>query len=256
MKILFLHIPKTGGTTLRHLINYIYPYYEICDCYFKDPLQTKELIQTASENPLKKIIYGHFDMGVRQYLTSPFTFFTILRDPVERILSFYHFLKIDISLEEFLLSKDFYYVPPLFFNSQTADLCADEPFVDKGRLVLKYPHEPIPPQSPPNLEKAKENIEKYCSVVGITEMYDETLFMLKKSFSWGDFTYKKENVSKNRLSKTDLPNHVIELIMEKNQLDIELYQWAKKRFIKQIQELNPEDQQELLKFKMRQKQNS
>lgn len=258
MKILFLHIPKTAGTTLLQIINKQYQNGEIADCYFKDPLQTEIFLKQVSHNPNVKMIYGHYNLGVRHYLATPYTFFTLLRDPVERVISFYYFLKtvghvhqsklINMSLEEFFLSKEIPYIPSLFYNSQTADLSADFPFLDKGGMIIHFPNTPYPPQQPPSLEKAKEHMEKYFSVVGITEMFDETLFMLKKAFSWRDISYTKQNVGINRPTQTQIPNHVIDLIMEKNQLDIQLYQWAKKRFEAKIQQLDEKDTQELKEF--------
>jgi hypothetical protein len=58
------------------------------------------------------------------------------------------------------------------------------------------------------------------------EEFDKTLMLLKKVFGWNNVFYKVKNQNKQRLSKSSIPQTTLNLIKEKNQFDLELYQYA------------------------------
>ena len=178
---------------------------------------------------------------------------TLLRDPVDRVISLFYYLQklgsplLDhLSIEDFLTSN-IHYIPRLFFNCQTLDLAAEHPGIDKPCLIWGKVKADINQQSPPDLEKAKEHIDKYFSVVGITEMFNESVYLMKKQFGWSDISYTKKNINKHP-DNTQLPEHVLDFIREKNKIDIQLYEWAKKRFEAKIQQLDEKDTRELQEF--------
>ena len=87
-RIAFLHIPKTAGQSLHHQISSIYSKDEIC------PARTNQQLYELSMNDLKKYKFfsGHLDWSIIKN-AGPFDFsFTVLRDPVDRICSFYFYL--------------------------------------------------------------------------------------------------------------------------------------------------------------------
>lgn len=256
--ILFLHILKTAGTTLRkEIIEKNYTPEEIGNYYGCMPNDLEMKMKNLPYEKQIKIGCGHFDTGVSNYMTEPFTFITLLRDPVDRVISLFYYLRklgrpyLDhLSIEDFLTS-DIHYIPRLFFNSQTMDLAAEQPGIDKPCLIIGRIKDTTPQKNPPDLEKAKEQVEKHFSVVGITEMFNESIFLMKKQFGWTDISYTRKNINEHP-NKDQLPEHVLELIQEKNQLDIELYQWAKKRLEEQILQLNAKSKKELNQFNLKQ----
>ena len=93
--IIFLHIPKAGGSTLNRLIELEYPLYEI---YSIDPSFYKwswEHLQRLSKERLKRthVFKGHMLFGLHTILPQPATYITILREPVERVLSSFYFMR-------------------------------------------------------------------------------------------------------------------------------------------------------------------
>jgi hypothetical protein len=94
--VFFLHIPKCAGTTLTE---------EIIKKQFKPPQLiifyeggTQVLIDRLKKMPGKeqkkiKCIAGHFAFGIHRFYTArPCTYITLLRDPVERVISHYYYV--------------------------------------------------------------------------------------------------------------------------------------------------------------------
>lgn len=130
-----------------------------------------------------------------------------------------------MTLEEFVL-KD-----PETQNHQTKLACGD-------------------PENP-DITKAKENLKTF-TVVGVTELFNETLFCLKKEYDWDDIHYTRKNITKNRLAKEEVPSELINLIRKYNALDFELYDYAKKLLCEKLQSLTAEEQRQWAKFKLEQ----
>ena len=91
--LIFLHIPKAAGMTLHGVIE---------RQYGKDSVLTKNasieqvtalydgLDDKSKEN--LSVIKGHIPFGIHQFLSRPATYITLLRDPVDRILSYYYYV--------------------------------------------------------------------------------------------------------------------------------------------------------------------
>ena len=85
----FFHVPKTGGTTLQHLLQAHYPPAQTC------PAQDEPGLSAISDDELRryKLFMGHF-WSLQQRLRQPLTMITWLRDPVARAVSMYkHILR-------------------------------------------------------------------------------------------------------------------------------------------------------------------
>lgn len=230
---IFMHIPKTGGTTLNKIFKKQYNFDEIYDHdSFKDKMIEHEKL-TKEEKGKLKAVAGHYLYGIDQFFAKEFNYFTMLRDPVDRVISLYYFLQNypgyervkKMTLEEYVLKEAEAY------NFQTV-------------MVSGIPIKP-------DLEKAKENLKTF-TVVGLTEFFNESLFLLKKAYGWNDIHYKKHNITKKRLKKEELPSTVINLIKKYNELDLELYDFSKQLMAKQLQTLTPDERKQLEQFKKEQ----
>ena len=143
---------------------------------------------------------------------------TLLRDPVDRVVSLYYHLAPEMSIEQFLTD----YVKKGFRRSQT-ELISDN---DQVRRVSGL--EPsLGACTRGTLETAMSNLERFFSVVGVSECFDETLVLLKRAFSWNQpLSYLPTSAS--------LSQEIRDRIAERNALDIELYQFAKQMLDQQI----------------------
>lgn len=85
-KIVFLHIPKTGGTSVH---DFLVNQFESSEC-FPDRFNT---LRSHSAETLGRYKYfsGHYDMDGIERIPGEKFVFTFLRDPVDRVLSLYYF---------------------------------------------------------------------------------------------------------------------------------------------------------------------
>jgi len=169
-------------------------------------------------------VLGHCQFGIHEQLARPATYITMLRHPVERIMSLYHFEKLvegkfgdhqgirmpaETTLESFVESPPFKDVD----NGQTRRISGFSPEVGGCTRAM--------------LKQAKDNLRKHFAVVGLTERFDETLVLLKHAFSWSrDVFYYPMNTNPGRTAMTGEPQHTIDAILAQNALDYELYQFA------------------------------
>ena len=217
--IIFMHIPKTGGTTLNHIFTKLYSRNELYDHVPIEKMEEHFNQLTQQERETIKAISGHHFYGVHEFTDKPYIYFTMLREPVERVISLYYFLKDypgyykekmkDMSFEEYIEWD------PQAKNGQTLQICGT------------HLHSEI------SIEKAKERLNDF-EVVGITEMFNESLSLLERRFGWSNIEYEKKNITKSRPKLQDIPEEIIKKIKINNQLDIELYEFVKSNLIKQL----------------------
>jgi len=88
-KIIFLHIPKTAGQSVHHFFQTSFQKDEICPARVNGQLKGLK----CDELNRYSIFSGHLDWKYLECLDEPKFTFTILRDPKDRILSFYFYLR-------------------------------------------------------------------------------------------------------------------------------------------------------------------
>jgi hypothetical protein len=87
--IVFLHIPKTAGQSVHSLLVDIFGREAIAPARVNHQLR----LLSIPEMRRHRVYSGHLDWALLDCLEGPRFAFTILRDPVDRILSFYFFLR-------------------------------------------------------------------------------------------------------------------------------------------------------------------
>ncbi len=183
-RFFFVHLLKTGGTTLVHHIcrnfpGQVYPFGQEHD--EKEVTLIADLLATSPERREQLRAYvGHFPYVVSQLLGQQLVVITILRDPVERTISYlkhakyYHPHHRNLSLEE--IYEDPFYFPWVIHNHQAKmfamtksdplESALDVIEVDESRLAL-----------------AIENLER-VHVIGLQERYNELIGELRDRFHW------------------------------------------------------------------------
>jgi hypothetical protein len=220
--LIFLHIPKTAGTTLNRIIEWQYSPFEI---FTMDPYRiraTPERLKRLPEGRRRRLrmVRGHMFYGVHEFLPQGATYVTMLRDPVRRALSAYYFIlrrplnpfhrkvkKEQLGVEDCLrlFPQRNNLQCKMIAGVKNADSIGDE------RL----------------LEMAKENLFKSFSVVGICEKFEESLILIATTFGWKIPFYKNCKVSKTR---PETASSTVEMIRDHNRLDVELYDFGKSLF--------------------------
>ncbi len=246
--MVFLHIPKAAGTTLRKIIERQYEPDDILTT--GDPW--REWIKEFARRPQAqkaeiKIFLGHLRFGFHTHLPQPSTYFTMLRDPVDRIVSYYYFVlespahylydivtSQNMTLKDLLCSE----ISTEFDNGQTRSISGIGHKIGFGQC------------SPETLESAQANLRDHFAVVGLTEHFDESLLLLKRAFGWRTPFYVKENVTKNRPRREEISKDTLNLIAKYNQLDIELYRYAQRMFDELVSQHGPSFKKEVATFKL------
>jgi hypothetical protein len=239
--VIFLHIPKTAGTTLKHITRRQYSPSETFEFYSLTQQPAKGITTFASLPPQRKakikFVTGHIGFGLHQFVEKPVTYITVLRDPIERVISFYYFLVRQSpnhpslegckNLAEFIQSVD------LVKNDMTKYLSTI-----KLRTQLAYQGEKALEAriecTQDDLEQAKANLRSQFSVVGLTKEFDKSMMLIKRNLGWQVFPYVNANVAKKKTSSRSIPEEIMSLLKEHNRYDIELYQYAQDLFQQQI----------------------
>ena len=230
--VIFLHIPKTAGTTLIEIIERHYlPRYR----YHLGALAQKAIAEfkTFSEERRgdTQLFYGHMAYGLHDYFPQGATYFTVLRHPVERVISFYYFVR----------RNDKHYLHD-FSLEETTDLAT---FAQSGhtnvtdnfqvRLVSGiWDDVPFGGLTEEHLALAKQVLREKIEVFGLTERFDETLLFLKDAFGWPNIWYRSRNVTKNRPQQEAISAEMLQSIAEQNHWDMELYAYAQTLFAEQV----------------------
>ncbi|MEA3292724.1 MAG: sulfotransferase family 2 domain-containing protein, partial [Pseudomonadota bacterium] len=130
-QVIFLHIPKAGGSTLRTILQRQYRergVYEIRDDINGDILRF--CAGSEAERAATGLLMGHMGFGLHHFLPGPSVYLTMLRQPEKRVLSEFRFLQSnpyhvlhdaakDLSLMQYLQSE----MTGQISNGQTRLLC-------------------------------------------------------------------------------------------------------------------------------------
>lgn len=218
--LIHLHIPKTAGVTLRRIEDRQYPANAILTLQTPETEHWPELhALPIDQEQTVSLIRGHFAYGIHTLLQRPAQYFTLLRDPVERIISLYHY-----GLE----GKSKWIHKQINENNMTlSDFAASGKIQTSNhqtRLISGYSG-PLDGA----LERAKQNLDAHFAVVGTADRFDETLLLLKRIFGWKSVYYHRRNVAWNRPSRKEMPDSLVRLIESHNELDTELYRYVSRR---------------------------
>jgi hypothetical protein len=88
-RIIFLHIPKTAGQGIHSFFETLFRPEEICPARENFQLLPIPLAQLQQY----RVFSGHLDWSLLDSMPQPKFVFTVLRRPIERLLSFYFFLR-------------------------------------------------------------------------------------------------------------------------------------------------------------------
>jgi hypothetical protein len=264
--MIFMHIPKTAGLTLRDIIRRQYPPDEIYLPHYPpehrvnyvrylrgeaprpDPLpggpnhRFLELLRAlpAGRRDQLRVVMGHIWFGIHEPLRQPFTYMTVLRDPVDRILSLYHHRAtrhdLGMTLEEFLRAgRDLQ-----LDNNQVRHLAAT-PDAD-----IRFE-----PATPEMYDRAIENLDRHFSVVGLTERFDLTLLAAAKAFGWSRLGYLSQNVSSGRPRKEQLSPELLKILDRHTEYDRALHRRATERFPAMLERLDIDPERDLARLRRR-----
>jgi hypothetical protein len=235
--VIFIHIPKTAGSTLRPIMDRHYPRHVIrkldflpgdLDAFLNLPEQTRSQI---------RLLQGHFPFGLHENLAVPVDYLTILRDPIDRIISMYYWIH---GNQEHVLNKLVRSMSLKDFADSGFDITTNHQTSLISGLIA----------NPENnaLEIARNHLESEIIAFGLNERFDESLLLFKKRLGWTHVFYSRRNVTRSRPGRSEVPASVLEIIQRHNSLDLDLYEFARQKFDGTIRTLGPAFEDEVRRF--------
>jgi hypothetical protein len=222
--VVFVHVPKTGGMTLASILA---RQFRAAAAYqLEGPLTAAR--QELRRLPLERLrnlrlVGGHVPFGLHECLPRPARYVTLLRDPVERLVSVYYYGRLrpewpihrqihdrGWTLDDFIASD----AAAEFHNQQTRMLAGGDGLDD----------------APGALERALEHLGQHFPFAGLMERFDESVLLYREVLGWGAVHYRPENINRGRPRGPQIPAATAAAIERRNALDRALYEAAKPRF--------------------------
>ena len=210
--IFFMHIPKSGGTTIDHIFAKLSSILKTFDFhrlkFNKDSINTK-LELTKKTKILPKFISGHLNYDFCDQFEHIYRC-TVVRDPIDRVISDYkfniHSNKLspnDISLNDFIKDQVNNHRDNLITRQFSGLYGIDE--------IIKFKH----------YEKAVKNLNYFNSIYTFNN-WDSFLSDILSKFSFPSILYSKYQSHNYNFNFTPNKND-LNLINRYFELDLELY---------------------------------
>ncbi len=225
MTLLIVHIPKTGGISLRKLVADFHP--DVKFVYHHQLRQTNpdlDYIRNFRAGPKPQVVMGHFSFGAHRLLGIAPAYVTVLREPVARVVSQYRmektspwsifrdYLDSGISLREFV-GDQVTDITNNYMCRYIAGVSAEAGMVINDRWLL---------------DLAIHNLRRFYVLVGTLERYPAFIAALGRRLNWGAFQIPHENAGVGPPIELDKKTH--DLIVERNALDIALFEYVNQTY--------------------------
>jgi hypothetical protein len=227
--LLSLHIPKTAGSTLLNALSSWYPEQQRLIVHEGKDEPGLETLSAEQREGLG-FVHGHFTYGIHELFDRPSSYICFLRDPVDRLISLYYFIRQNprhprhnavvssgMSLSEFAISG----LSPEIENGQTRML--------SGRREVHFVHG-RQSCTHEDVARAIANMEERFRFVGTTGQFDKGLFLLAQRLGRTLPTYRRRNVTKARVPAQSLDRYTRSALESVNGFDLELFEYASRRF--------------------------
>lgn len=230
MKV-FIHIPKTGGTSLVNTLAH--------QIYFKkfkrlNPtknIHPKEFMENAThylDDVVSKgyyeVVGGHFGFGAHPDLTEQSKYFTVLRNPINRVYSEYNFMKFKGTYYQKWIAEEGITLNDYLFHKKTSYLNNFQ-----TRLVSGIGFEKWEEVNDIIYKKAAANLKGFLAV-GLTERMPETLALFYNKLNWSRLPIMLKNNVNIHKSKEALLEQDAQEIAKREKYDLMLYKLATELF--------------------------
>jgi hypothetical protein len=226
--LVFIHIPKTAGSTLSTSLMLNYPPHKSIRLDLIDrPAADIESEISLEQRARARLLRGHLPYGVHRHIPRSCEYITVLREPVARVTSAY----------KFIVSNPAAFSDHPLHDPQVGGRIGLERYLEaeggrEGRgnrqtRLLSGRHSGHLDREA--LEEAKRNLETFL-VVGLTERFEETFALMRRALGLRIPFYVTRLVS----APFEISDHAVDLIRQQNELDLDLYAYGRDLFARQV----------------------
>lgn len=224
----FVHIPKTAGLTMLGILRHVYPPDSILSLRGVEEAKRPALLAAAPKNI--RVVAGHVHSNFARHLPRPCRTFTILREPIDRVLSLYYF----IAREKGMGNHD-----AVVRGELTIEEMARRHGAMQARYVAGY--EPAAVVSDDQLlREARTALAEKMATFGLTERFDESLLLFNAALGWNVRGYHRENVTRKRPQPAAIDPANLEIVRQHCAVDCEFYEFARALFERRLAEQSPD----------------
>lgn len=223
---MFVHIPKTAGTTFNSVLSYQYGHRRSVWVPW-DNVRVEDTIDRLADGDRDRLtlVRGHFPFGWHEYLERPVRYITMLRHPVDRVVSLYYYFRQGPDCQEHRLARSCRSVEEFVAREETLQVDNDQ--------VRRISGQPVGFGEVTSrvLQTAITNLTDHFTCVGLTERFDESILLMANALQWRwPVFYLSSNVTVQRPSLTEIPASTRALIEKYNEHDMNLYARAVQQF--------------------------
>ena len=227
-----LHIPKNAGQTFSQILERLFgeQFVHVAEAWPGYILPVDEKAQIFQEHPEARCISGHaFRYPAPDRPGVEFRYLTFFRHPVERLISLYAY-------EQQVTASD-----PSHSSHGPIEEWIEARLAEDNALTNFQTFHPLGVRSPAELdfERACQMVDELF-FVGIVERFDQALNVLARRMRRPiyDFSYRTANVTRSR-ERFPISVRVRQRLLELNQLDLQLYDYARQRLDRDLTEIPP-----------------
>lgn len=233
--IIFLHIPKTAGSSLNALLQRNVPVpriYTIHATTDADRERSVAALCAMSDERKRRIrlVHGHIPYGYHRCLPQDVRYMTVLREPVDRIISTYYYI---------LRRPDHYLHGELNGGVSLLDYVTSDRYLENDNLQTRLLageqvyHNPYGSLGQAEYDLAREHLDDFA-MVGLTERFDESVLLMRELLGFRKTAFRSRNVTRTRPRREEVSEEVLAAVRERNRWDLELYGESVRRFERQL----------------------
>jgi len=234
--LFFIHVPKTAGSSIFQILHREYG--NRFGAFLQMDLDQWRLTLQQFNHPFD-CVFGHYRFGIHDTAVRPYEYTAFLRDPVEAILSYIYFINGRIGDWPFLGSS----------RRIEADRLLELPGEFLNTYFRNYQTSMLLGRPPDSADAVIRHAETHFPILGITELYHESVYLLKRRYGWGPVVVYYANATPNRPTRHQFSKKTLQTVQDLVATDIAVHRYAKERLLQAVRSLSAEEKALIEKFK-------